>query len=884
MSRSHLLLLLVLLVGIGLAVWLLAGGVASGPGGDGVAREDEGSGEGDLGSLPGGAAGGAEGDVYDGPVLFGRPREQQVGHGLVAGKVAEAEAGGAVARASVLLTGTGFGDESVTLRVASDEGGGFRFDDVPAGPDYALRVEAQGFPGRTVPGVAVRNGSTTEVGTLWLGRRIAFEGRVVDERNQGIPRAQVRVYAGHLTIADLWGNLGELFSNLDREPEPLTAATTDGRGGFTFEALDPGPVTLSVRAPGYETAQVLAVVADVAGAEKLTVRLASGSIVSGRVLDGQGRGLGGARVAALAGNDPLSFLYGRAFATTADDGSFRVDAASTTDEVLLLASAPGYPVRMARVKPGDAGVEIVLDHSATLVLRLLQAPDETPVEGAHLLVGVAAPSDGPGGPGTVVSGLTDATGRSTFDVHPGKLQMVWATLPDGLAALWSSDARIVAPGQLLRGPADATLEAGRQEIVLHLLATAMLHGTVRDEAGQPIEGAQVRSFGGIQFGRPVLTDAAGRYAIPVARGAGMSFLLFGAAGYVRAQEMVRLAEGEPVPEKDVTLLRASVLSGRVVAPDGRPVAGARVRAKAAEQGTFFASGFLGEPEALTSGNGRFVLDGVTPGKGVRLLARHTSFVDAASEPFDVESGQSVRVPDLVLGTGVGLEVVVRDPDGRPLADARVELDFARGEVPNWDDLEMMLGDRTLRTDADGRARTDRVPPCTLTVTASHPKHAPAHVEREVSAQEPSPVRVDLRLRRGATVAGRVLDAAGQPVADAFVRARPEGEEDPPFRGTTDAEGRFRIENVPAGPLTLDVLATGFRHASLPIPGASETLEVRLEPVSADVAARRQEILQRMSELQQAFAGAKSDAERAAVGQEIQALSRELQSLNDDSGD
>ena len=171
MSRSLVLLLAAVLVGIGLAVWLLGGGLTSG-GGDGLSHDDDtdASAAGLEAGLEGAGAGAGE-QADAGPVLFGRSSREQVGRGSVHGKVLTAATNDPVAGAKLILTGVGFGGEAVALRAETGVDGGFRIGEVPAGHDYDLSLEAKPLPGRTVPGISVRDGTATALGTLWLAAR-----------------------------------------------------------------------------------------------------------------------------------------------------------------------------------------------------------------------------------------------------------------------------------------------------------------------------------------------------------------------------------------------------------------------------------------------------------------------------------------------------------------------------------------------------------------------------------------------------------------------------------------------------------------------------------------------------------------------------------------
>jgi hypothetical protein len=152
--------------------------------------------------------------------------------------------------------------------------------------------------------------------------------------------------------------------------------------------------------------------------------------------------------------------------------------------------------------------------------------------------------------------------------------------------------------------------------VIRLLEPMLVQGTVRDERGAPIPGAelqlaQLRSWWGSNpaprrdtagthrlTGEPVWrSDAEGRFAIPVGRQALVEASVF-ANGFlpaVRSPLAVRLGE---TTEVSFTLRNAGSICG-TVRSEGEPIADVAV-------------GVRGGAEARTDEAGRFCLDGVDP--------------------------------------------------------------------------------------------------------------------------------------------------------------------------------------------------------------------------------------------------------------------------------
>lgn len=77
------------------------------------------------------------------------------------------------------------------------------------------------------------------------------------------------------------------------------------------------------------------------------------------------------------------------------------------------------------------------------------------------------------------------------------------------------------------------------------------------------------------------------------------------------------------------------------------------------------------------------------------------------------------------------------------------------------------------------------------------------------------------------IGGRVLDMAAQPISDALVDVVNAG-----LRTRTDADGRYRFDSVPTGPISVRVVAVGFQPKTqvVVVPGRSEDYEITLTPL------------------------------------------------------
>ncbi len=867
---------LILLLVVGAIVWLLLG-----PGGAGsrtdLARDGGGPAAPEEGAAsPAGAGGPTEaGAARHHPVLFGRPRAEQVGLGGLKGRIATARDDAPVAGARLTLEGAGHGGEKVLRRIETGEDGAFAIAQVPAGEDYVLGIEAEGWPGRSRGAIAVTDGTVTDLATIWLGQKAPLAGVVLGETGGPIAGTRVSVHEGHFSYRDMARDIAGLVTKLDRDPEPVASTVTLHDGTFSFADLDPGPVTLVARVPGFAVGTLEAAVLPGGEPQKpWTVRLMRGAVVAGKVVDPSGRGLAGARVAAVAQNEMSAFLYGRAFTETAADGSFRIDTAAPGGNVMVLVAVPGYPLRMARAQAGSEDLRIVMLPTARVVFRVVLLPQETPLAGADVTV-VAGTADSPNSDGSMVAARTGADGRAELTLPVGKVDMAMLTHPDHPLGLWRPDTRMRG---FLESDSDGTIPPEGTTIQLGLRAGVVVRGRVLDEAGEAIAGASITPFGGVSLGRPQRSGDDGSFRVATSRASPL--VVVEAHGYVTHPVQVAVPSDATEVEKDVTLARAAVVTGRVVDAHGRPVSGAQVKSVGKGGGMGVASSFLEPAPTVTGASGRYVLTSVAPADDVHVMANRAGYVAGATGALKVEPGGSARAPDIVLTEGRTLVVSVRDPDGNAVEDADVEVSFDRADGLVWDPMAEFRGGPRVRTDTVGRARLPGLPLGTAAVTASHPSWASAQKDVTIDEDSPSSVPVDLVLRPSIVVEGRVLDTDGSGLEGAWATASAGGSV---VRDQTGADGHFRLEGLPEGTETVRVGKQGYRSEEVSVPPAGRPLEVRLVKLAADVQARMQDLARRMGELYQALQSAKSDAERKALQAEIGDVSQEYQRLQAATG-
>ena len=260
----------------------------------------------------------------------------------------------------------------------------------------------------------------------------------------------------------------------------------------------------------------------------------------------------------------------------------------------------------------------------------------------------------------------------------------------------------------------------------------------------------------------------------------------------------------------LALPKAATIGGIVVDADGKLVAGASVTLSIRMDGL---------PEHVASG---------TSYRGLTTdAAGHWTYAEAPAtwKAIDVGAYDMTRggneagfynMPDvdaagdvaaLRAGTFASTLAPVRlvtgrvtDADGQPIAGAEIGIGtdrVASNALPS------------VKTDADGRYAIGGKPDAALTLTFTAKGHAPQLAQFTNSA---SVGEVNETLQPAKTLAGRVVDADGKPVAGAHVFVDTwRGTRTLKAQRTADADGRFTWENAPADPVMVTVDAMGFAY-------------------------------------------------------------------------
>lgn len=237
---------------------------------------------------------------------------------------------------------------------------------------------------------------------------------------------------------------------------------------------------------------------------------------------------------------------------------------------------------------------------------------------------------------------------------------------------------------------DVTVAQGLTERVV-LALTPNVHGVVRDAGGTPIVRASVKVIGA---GREEVTsDGQGRYDIAWDRRGQLretpAFCLV--ARHERRNLGVVTEIGRDTSLLDVRLEPCAPLTGRIVDPDGRGIAGAWVYVTLSVAN--WGQTPLCDEQVRTDSNGRFEIRAVPPGRRytIHAYARGYGGQDAVA---DVKTAAALDVGSVTLPrASLSVTGRVLDPQGNPLARAKVR-GWGAGQPISLD----------AQTDAAGRFR------------------------------------------------------------------------------------------------------------------------------------------------------------------------------------
>ncbi|MCU1230088.1 MAG: hypothetical protein JWO97_2972 [Acidobacteria bacterium] len=653
----------------------------------------------------------------------------------------------------------------------------------------------------------------------------AITGTVVDQRGAPLAGASVRLFAQETRY--------ELLTRLAAgtlEREPLASATTGTDGTFRVVVPERAVAEVVVSAPGHEFVAFEAAATDDAG----TLMLAEAKPIAGHVT-AAGKPVADAIVIAGEG----------AFAVrTGEDGSWSLPRNATNTRVVVLHRdfAP-----FEKFVGTESSLDVTLDRGAEIRGKVVAPNGRTPAARATII----------GGAWTI--GATDAEGsfiipharsnwksiriasplggaivaKSTaksYDVHlrkPGSVTGIvrdtktHAPVPGFRIRLAVITDRAVeetiisnAKGEFaFRGMAPGRYDIHGEHPLYSLDANdmmenlgvgeddaadmaasplAIIRGRAIDETKKPLAGVAVTNAGSTTL--PKLSAADGTFILRIAADPSLD-LQATRDGYATELLKVVAVAGES-SNVVITMRRGVRVAISVVDGDRKPVADAQLRfadpgSPAWSRRQLKPCGakdcVSGKDGAIEARVAQGTYDIYVEGAAIVSKVLTATVIDERSSPMTITVTR-------------GLEVSGRATfsDGTPAAGAMVLIQRGGNFNP-------------LRVNPDGTFSMHNAPPQPLTLDAEMPD---ARIPGDAKEVTPPAAGVELTVRRGGRIAGRVVDATSrEPIIDFNIYVRRNQQMSRaaiPFQAD---DGAFVIENVTPGNVELQVVAIGHARAT-----------------------------------------------------------------------
>jgi protocatechuate 3,4-dioxygenase beta subunit len=622
---------------------------------------------------------------------------------------------------------------------------------------HRVRAEAPGLAGRTLKDVVP--GATVAID---LGAGGAIDG-VVRDGETGQPASGVRVEtADEDTVA------------VPDEPSVgRIRATTDANGRFRLAGLGPGRHSVTARARGRGHAVRNAVPL---GA-RIEMTLEPTATLHGQVTGPDGAPVAGAIVTPVR-------VRGGAIESGQTDAPGRYEVIGLAGGVYDLAVrasglAPGVVPDVFVEARGEAQADVTLRPGARVTGRLVDGAGKPLAGRVH--VGEIGGHPTPYVLADLLGASAGADGRFTLEA-----------VPTGDHAL-GAEARGQAAQRVEFGVSAAQKQVDLGDVRME--TGLVIRGRVRTAGGDPVADAFVE--GNPRRARVsrhvrVRTEADGMFAL-----AGLEpmthHVAAAAAGFGRAEADLEPG-GEPV---ELVLEPGSGIVGRVVDDRGNPIDSFRVVARNTVESRPWAW------ESFDAVDGRFELKDVSPGSYVVSVEAPERAPGTAS--VDVSAKGPADVGTVKLGPGTTLRGTVVDKGGTPVPDAHVLL------VRRTQNMVVFGRDVDVISDRAGAFEAKGVAPGPVDVSASHPSYARATPVSIVVDKAQPPPEVRLVMSQGGRIEGTLRRRDGSGIAGILLNVTMAGE--PGFNEdmvSTQADGSFAVEHVPAGRARLTAMAPASR--------------------------------------------------------------------------
>lgn len=683
------------------------------------------------------------------------------------------------------------------LRRTTDSAGVFDFDAVPPG-SWTLIAEHPDHGAETLAGIVVQSDEMTDNVEIVIPAAVTLKGQVRTTTGIALEGARVQLRRKTLRISRADGEI------VTREVA-YRESQTDSKGNFAIERAGPGPHAVQVSLEGFATERV-DIVLEREGENSVEIELSPAASIGGLVRSSQGLPIGNAEIAL---KDPRLESF-NAKTKTKPDGSFVLSGLRANRNYLLTAKAANFALAgPIEIPAGRMNNLIVMESGGAISGRITNLNT--------------------GGTESRIAVVLESTARAY------QLQLLvrsdsqglyrFGDLPSGTYNLRISSEELTSEPRL---GVKVKIPEETRDVDFQIYPGKTITGIVAEsETGSRIRGAKVsvESRVGPEFlsksKSTVYSDEGGTFRVtnlPY----GLYQLEATADGYLRypgpeAQAQVELLPGD-MPEP-VTLLLSpgGTIRGTVADAGGSPVEGAVVQLYNSPGARARIN--TGRFRAVTNTGGQYEITGIPLDQEVNVTASAyaaaktmpgdkqgatsgvTSYFGLAkgkSDPVVLTPFLSTAEANIRLGIGAPVTVRVEDQGGTGLDDANVSLNHnafpGDPSPPDWSG----------KTSSLGRITFHSIPAGNGSVSASKSGYIGAGSSFQVADGQPT--QVTLKLEKGTSIEGIVVDDAGLPIQEGHVDARAERGSRGGGRGSIDSRGHFKIDGVSEGFFTLSVNA------------------------------------------------------------------------------
>jgi|GEM_PF-3648554 len=537
----------------------------------------------------------------------------------------------------------------------SDERGLFVLEEVAAAGEVRIHLSHSDYVPRFVI-ISAFDGTRHDVGDVVLELGGSISGFITDETGKGLAGASVQARP----VDAEGGSAFFDFSSIVRAGTDWKV-TAGPNGFYTIRGLRPGKAHVFASHDDHPSAEAKNIA--VARGEEtgdIDIVLPWGEAIAGKVVNDEGEPLAGATVAATKdfdiSLDNLGDLEGLPFDIVANLSPVETDAAGrfrlkglAAGHYTVRASAKSYlRAERKKVEAGTDDLLLVARRGGSIVGRVVDATTGAGIESFEIEIDGEIWTDSDY---EILTGAA-AAARSTEPLDPGGAFFLKGLEPEAFDLLVRSggyaDERLsdlrVDPGEAISAKVELWPEAVLSGILVTADGAPVADGTIvlqsppaeMPDAPDPADLAAasavipgIESLAGLAVAKwdkvkETESDAEGAF---VFRGIGEgSFRLIGSHRMHADSEPVEVAvaRGETKENLEIRLGLAGSIAGTVFAVDGTPRPGARIQVGkgggllgmiASDTRALDGDGadFLGLNSATSDGDGRFRIDGLTPG-------------------------------------------------------------------------------------------------------------------------------------------------------------------------------------------------------------------------------------------------------------------------------